>query len=213
MDIDTNNGYTPFEQGHCSPGDPHYTCVPVPAGKPLCQDESLEEDLISKYLNLDHEPSTSEDSMISTGVGSPSTSSDASTSPSSTIEDARVAWEINPRPTSLSENTTGSEIEVDTNGVGTRNLRPWGDYAYKPYSPPGYFDEEDYAREHELARIEAELRVRLAEHFAREAIYGTKGVKSKKRRGKKKVKGVEVQGSFSTVAFSRVIPGRTIYNP
>ena len=176
------------------------------------QDELFEEEAIafaSEYLNLDYETSTfAEHAVVAEPISSP-TSSDSSSSPTSTVEDVEMPWEIEQTSLSLLD-TTKFEIEIDANGFETRNPWPWGDYTYQPPSPPRYFDSEEYAQAHQLARIEEKLRVRLSERFAENAIHSDREAKAGRLREEKKVEG---ETSPPIVAFSQVIRGRTIYNP
>ncbi|KAF9645208.1 hypothetical protein BDM02DRAFT_3120562 [Thelephora ganbajun] len=166
----------------------------------------------SKYLNLDYETPTFADHTVEAGTGSPSASSNTTTSPSSTAEDVQMPWVIEPTSLSLLD-TTKFEIELDENGLERRNPWPWGDYTYRPPSPPRYLELEEYAQEHRLTKIEEQLRVRLMERFAKEAIRSGKKAKTKRGIVKKKGKGVEKKISTPIVAFSQAIRGRTIYNP
>ena len=210
MDINSEYGYTMSEHGRYFPTEPHHapqgSRVPVLKEKPLGRGEPLEEELASfasKYLNFDYEPSTPVDYMISTETGSPS----ISTSATSITEGIEAVWEIQPPFPSLEDTDLG--FEVDANGVTTR------DYTYQLSHPPQYFDEEDYAREYELARIKAKLGARPTGRFAGKAIYRIKEgkVKKRKQRGGEKAKEVGMGISPPLVNFSRAIRGRTIYKP
>lgn len=188
MDIDSGHGYTTPDHGRCSHSEPHHTPRGF-CGVHLDDNELLEEDLrsiASQYLNLDFPPPVS---VHSSGTCSPSTSIGTPMSPDSITEDS------------------------EANRAETGYPWAWEDHTYQSSDSTRYIDEEDYAREHELSRIEATLRVRLTEQFAREAIYGIEKTRPSRRRREKKVKEVRVENSPPIVAFSQLIPGRTIYNP
>ena len=209
-----------LQHGYDSPVDPPYVtqpiCTPLTVGKSVDPGELFGEEVIafaSKYLNLDCETSTFADrAVVAEPISSP-TLSDSSSSPASTAEDVEVPWEIEPTSLSLLD-TTKFEIEIDANGVETRNPWPWGDYTYRPPNPPRYFDFEEYIQAHQLAKIEEKLRVRISERFAENSIYdGMRENRGERQREKMKGKKAEKETSSPVVAFSQVVPGRTIYNP
>ena len=218
---DTDYGSCTLDHSHDSPvGSQCVTrpfSVPLTAEKPVSSDEPFEEEAIafaSEYLNLDYETSTFADHA---GVAEPvssSTSSDSSpsSSPNNTAGEVGLPWGIEPTSLPLLD-TTKFEIEIDANGVQTRNPWPWGDYTYQPPNPTRSLDFEEYTQEHRLAKIEEKLRIRLSERFAEKAIRGGRKARAKGRREKKKGKRVEKENSSPIVAFSQVIRGRTIYNP
>jgi len=220
MDNGTDGGHPLPQRGHDFTTESHYVSqalyAPVTVGKLVDPDELFGEAAMtfaSEYLNLDYETSTFASQTVDAGSSSPSTSYDSSTGPTSTVGDAETQWEVEPTSLSLLD-ATKFETEVDANGVETRNPWPWGDYTYYPPSPPRQFDLDDYAQEFEFSRIEEKLRIRLMERFAEEAIHGSKKVKTERRRGKKKSRGVGKKTSAPViVAFSREVRGRTIYNP
>jgi hypothetical protein len=165
--------------------------VQVPVGD-LGQGELLEEEfasLASKYMNLECEPTSTEVSLCHTSI----------------TKDAEIEWEVQPQPTPMTSYAPKFGMEADTSGVVTRESCPRRYHPYRSSRPPRHLDEEGYTRKYGLAMIEAKPRLRLAECFLGE------GVKSNKRRGEKKDK--EVEMAHPIVAFSRVISGRTVYNP
>ena len=104
------------------------------------------------------------------------------------------------------------ETVTDFDGGDKTVPWPWGDYEYRPSTPWGYVDPEEYAAEYHLSEIEKVLRDELREIMAQEAILaGEQEVKQKeKREGKRTEKGKYLPG---TVAFNnQVVRGRTIYN-
>jgi len=100
---------------------------------------------------------------------------------------------------------------------------PWGNYQYRPPTPPTYFDPEGYVMEFQLAEVDRALREELTEVMAQEAILdGNQGrSETTKRRetedrkeGKKKRRIEKEYYRPTTVAFNnQVVRGRTIYNP
>lgn len=217
----TDYGSCTLDHGHDSPVNSQYVTrpfsIPLTAEKPVGPDELFEEEAIafaSEYLNLDYETSTSADHGDVAEPISSSTPSDSSpsSSPANTSGEVELPWGIEPTSLPLLD-TTKFEIEIDANGVETRNPWPWGDYTYKPPNPTRSFDFEEYTQEHRLAKIEEKLRIRLSERLAEKAIRGGREARAKRRREKKKSKKVEKENSSPIVAFSQVIRGRTIYNP
>jgi len=218
---DTDYGSCTLDHGHDSPVNSQYVTrsfsIPLTAEKPVNPDEVFEEEAIafaSEYLNLDYEISTFADRA---GVAEPvssSTSSDSSpsSSPTNTAGEVELPWGIEPTSLQLLD-TTKFEIEIDANGVETRNPWPWGDYTYQPPNPKRSFDFEEYTQEHRLAKIEEKLRIRLSERFAEKAIRSGRKARAERRREKKKGKRIEKENSLPIVAFSQVIRGRTVYNP
>ena len=220
-DSDTGYGSCTLENGHDSPVNSQYVTqplsIPLIAEKPVGPDELFGEEAIafaSEYLNLDYETSTFADhAVVAEPISSPTSSdSSPSSSPTNKTGEVELSWGIEPTSLPLLD-TTKFEIEIDANGVETRNPWPWGDYTYQPPNPTRSFDFEEYAQEHRLAKIEEKLRIRLSERFAEKAIYGSREAKAERRRGKKKGKKVEKENSPTIVAFSQVARGRTIYNP
>ena len=112
----------------------------------------------------------------------------AETSSSSSDAETEATWGTRSQPTEMSQDTAFGN-GVDTNGVATRDAYPWEDYVYRPSIPPQHTCEQDDAQESQLARVKP--RVRLEKRFAGKVVYGVKPI----------------------IAFSRVIHGRTIYNP
>lgn len=214
MDIYGDNGGTPSE---CGPSvDLHYLYqelyIPAQVVRPDDLQDSLgEEELMSfasKYLNLDYEPPISVNhDTISAVAGSTSTSQSATN-----ITEDGVACETQPQPT-LSLDAAKFGAGVDANSAATRDPRRRGDHGDQRCSPLRHFDERNDAQKYESARIKAKLRIGLAERVARDAPSNVKEVKSTRRGGEEKAKGVEMEGSVPIIAFSRVIRGRTIYNP
>ena len=215
--IGRNPGHTTSVHGsHSRPVSHHGSRdfrVPVPTGN-LDRAERLEEELksfTSKYLNLEYEPPTSVDRVVSAGADSPSTSTGTSHTPTEIPEDAKLKWEINPRPTSLSLDATTFGTEVDGgDSVTTMGPCPWRSHTHQPSIN---LSEEGYASKSGLARVRGTPRVRPTERCLGRGVYGVNGVKPKKRRGEKKVREVGVERSHPIIAFSRTICGRTIYNP
>jgi hypothetical protein len=219
MDSDADHGYPTLRHDHGPSVESHYTYQalygPFTVGELVDPDELFGEAAVSfasEYLNLDYQTSTFANNAIEVEVDSPSASSDSSTSPTSTSEDEEMQWEVEPTSLSLL-NATRFETGIDTNGVEMRYSWPWGNYTYRPPSPPRYFDSEEYARELQFMRIEDELRDQLAERFAEEAIRDGEKAKAGRRKGGKKGDEVEKETSPPIIAFSQVIRGRTIYNP
>ena len=169
----------------------------------------------SEYLNLDYETSSFANHTVEIEPrGSPFASRDPSTGPPSTAGDVEMQWGIPPTSLALLD-PTKFELELDANGVETRNPWPWGDFTYRPPSPLTYPEPEEYLQECQMALVEEELRAQLAERLVEEAIRD--GEEEERRCQEEKRKSEEVERmtfSPAIAAFSsREIRGRTIYNP
>ena len=166
----------------------------------------------SEYSNLDFEDLTFVNHTVEAESNSSPISTDSSSSPASMVDDVEISWKIELTSLSLLD-ATKFEIGIDANGVETRSPWPWGDYTYRPPSPPRYLDFEQYAQECWLTKIKEKLRARVSERFAEKAICSDEEAETERRGEKEKGKEVERDSSTDIVAFSQVIRGRTIYNP
>jgi len=168
----------------------------------------VEPSLASQFSNLDDQPSACVDQMVAAGATPVPTSS---SNLSGTATGNVLEWEAEPASFHLLDMKT-LETVTDFDGGDKTVPWPWGDYEYRPSTPPGYVDPEEYAAEYHLSEIEKVLRDELTEIMIQEAILaGEQEVKQReKREGKKAEKGKYQPG---TVAFNnQVIRGRTIYS-
>lgn len=184
-------------------------------GRPFDPDQLFddeERDFASKYLNLDYGTSPFAKRNVAAEIGSPTAFSYSSAGSTATPWDVGTQWGIEPTSLSLL-NAAKFEIEIGANGTETRNPWPWGNYTYRPPSRPRYIDSEDYVRKHELMKVEEELRTRLTELFAQEAVCARKWPEVEIRRETKRIEDIGRGTSIPIIAFSQVVRGRTIYNP
>jgi len=169
--------------------------------------QTLDSSLASQFLNLDDEPLTCTDQMMTTDI-------DYSMTPSSSLlginTGATMEWELEPTSLDLLD-TAKFETATDFADGEKTTPWPWGDYRYRPSTPPSYLDPMDYVAEFQLAEMEEELRDELMEAMVEDAILDGKI----QQREREEMRRVEREGDHTaTVAFNnQVVRGRTIYNP
>ena len=177
--------------------------------------------LASQFLNLDDDevwPCT--DQTVTTKLDSPvsPSSSLSSTSTGDTLE-----WELEPSSLHLYD-MKKFETVIDFDGTVKTTPWPWGDFKYRPPSPPRYLEPEECAMEYQFLEIEKMLREQLTEAMAQEAIRDgrramrrRKRIERRERRAEKEMrrrKKLEREDDRPIIfAFNnQAIRGRTIYN-
>jgi len=193
----------------------HVDAVPGPGSQEKFDDDIMiyyhvvEPSLASQFLNLDDKPSACVDQMVAVGADPLLTSSGDLTG----IAMGDVL-EFEAEPSSLQLlDMKRFETVTDFDGSDKMVSWPWGDYQYRPSTPPGHIDYEEYVAEYELAEIEEFLREELSEIMVEHAIRLREqgmALRKEKREGKRVERGERQTG---TIAFdNRVVHGRTIYN-
>jgi len=168
----------------------------------------IEPSLASQFLNLDDQPSACVDQMVAAGAQSLPTSS---SSLSGIATGSVLEGDAEPSSFHLLD-MKKLETVTDFDGGDKTVPWPWGDYEYRPTTPPGYVDPEEYAAKYHLSEIEKALREELSEIMVKEAILiGEHEVKQRQQRGGRRAEKGKYQPG--TVAFNnQVVRGRTIYN-
>ena len=166
--------------------------------------------LISQFMNLDNWPNT--DQTTTPRLDSPGTSS----SSSSRIPPAHaLEWDLDPSSLHLVD-MKKFETFIDADGKEKVSPWPWGNYTYRPRTPPRHLEPEECIMELEFEAIMSMLKEELTEAMAEEAIRdGEKAAKLRELKERREKWGDEREtGHPPLVAFNdRVIRGRTIYNP
>ena len=163
--------------------------------------------LISQFMNLDSWPST--DQTTTPDLDSPRTPS----SSSSRVPPAQVIeWDLDPSSLHLVD-MKKFETVIGSNGEEKVSPWPWGNYTYRPRTPPKFPEPEEQLVELEFEATMKMLTEGLTEAMAEEAI----------REGERAVKLREWEEKWGAgrgtdrpplVAFNnQVVRGRTIYNP
>lgn len=171
----------------------------------------IEPSLASQFMDLGDQPSACADQIVAAGAQSLQTSSSSFAG----IATGNVlGWEAEPASFHLVD-MKKFETVTDLDGGNKTAPWPWGDYEYRPSTPPGYVDLEEYAAEYHLSEIEKVLRDELSEIMVQEAILaGEREMKQKEQKGKREGNKVE-SGRYQQgiVAFNnQVVHGRTIYD-
>lgn len=178
---------------------------------------AIDSSLASQFLNLDDETWPCTDQTVTPELGS-------LTAPSSSLQSVSTEdtpeWDVEPSSFHLFD-MKRFETATDLDGGKKTTPWPWGDYKYRPPTPPRYLDPEAYVAEFELAEIEKSLQEKLTETMAQEAILDgvrrtatKRKVEGERREKRKKMRVGRGDGQPPTVAFNnQVVRGRTIYNP
>ena len=171
--------------------------------------------LVSQFLNLDDETCVTWPDFNQTTTLSLNSPMIPSTSFTSIPEGDASGWEL--EPTSLHMIDMKKFETVPDFGDGEKaSPWPWGNYTYRPPTPPRYLEPDECIMELEFAAMERMLREELTETMAEEAIRGGReAAKQREPREKKEEGCIETERERpSIVAFNhRVVRGRTIYNP
>lgn len=171
--------------------------------------------LVSQFLDLGDENWATWPNSGQTTTSEFDPSTILFSSSSSVPEGGALGWELEPSSLHLVDMKKFETIP-DLGDGETASPWPWGNYTYRPPTPPRFLEPEECIMELELAAMERMLREELTEAMAEEAIRG--GEKAAKRRefgeGTGEWGGEVKSNQPSIIAFNnRVVHGRTIYNP
>jgi len=171
----------------------------------------MEPSLVSQLSSLDDQPSACVDQVVAAGAQPLLTTS---SSFSGLATEGVLEREVEPASFHLLD-MKRFETVTDFDGGNKTSPWPWGDYEYRPSTPPGFVDPEEYAAEYYLSEIEKVLRDELTEIMVQEAILaGEQEMKQKELKGKREGKDAE-RGKYQpgiVVFNNQVVRGRTIYN-
>lgn len=139
-----------------------------------------------------------------------------SSSSSSVSEGGALGWEL--EPSSLHQiDMKKFETVPDFGGGETVSPWPWGNYTYRPPTPPRFLEPDECLVEAKFAAMNKKFEERLTEVMAEEAIQGGKKAAKWRELIEEETGGWRVEVGSSRppiIAFNnRAIRGRTIYNP